>query len=192
MAERRFPLVRAELLAERIRDVLTPACERIVIAGSIRRREPTVKDVELVAIPRLRAGLFGPEPTAPTELDVLVDELIAAGRLEPRPTKAGVTRRGRRYQALRATATGIGVDLFIVRPPASWGATLAIRTGPAEYSRRLVSECREHGLVCDGARLRRVVRDGVVLAVPEDVETPEERDFIEACGLPWSEPEDRR
>jgi DNA polymerase/3'-5' exonuclease PolX len=39
-------------IAERTRAALAPYCDRIEIAGSIRRRNPSVKDIELVAIPR--------------------------------------------------------------------------------------------------------------------------------------------
>ncbi len=40
-------------IAERTKKLLAPYCERIEIAGSIRRKKPEVKDIELVAIPKL-------------------------------------------------------------------------------------------------------------------------------------------
>lgn len=46
-------------IAERIKELLAPYSERIEIAGSIRRKKPEVKDVELVAIPKpYDVGLF--------------------------------------------------------------------------------------------------------------------------------------
>ncbi len=39
-------------IAEKTKELLAPYCERIEIAGSIRRKKPEVKDIELVAIPK--------------------------------------------------------------------------------------------------------------------------------------------
>lgn len=181
----RMPLERARKVADAIVEVLRPACERIEIVGSVRRRVAHVKDVEILCVPHLALNLFGePEPNVPTHLELLVDELVAVGRLEPRETVEGIKRRGRRYQALRATKSGLALDLFSVLPPASWGAQMAIRTGPAEYSKHLVTVCQRRGLRCEDGRL---VDDR-----GHDVATPEERDFIEACGVEYSGPWERR
>lgn len=46
-------------IATRIKAELQPHCERIEIAGSIRRNKPEVKDIEIVAIPKpYEIGLF--------------------------------------------------------------------------------------------------------------------------------------
>ncbi len=46
-------------IAERTKALLAPHCERIEIAGSIRRKKPHVKDIEIVAIPKsYNIGLF--------------------------------------------------------------------------------------------------------------------------------------
>ena len=62
----RIALMEATGLAGELVALLQPACERIEIAGSIRRQRPDVGDVELVVVPRLKAplGLFG-EPAGP-------------------------------------------------------------------------------------------------------------------------------
>jgi len=39
-------------IAERVKTLLAPECEKIVVAGSIRRRRPVVNDVDLVLIPK--------------------------------------------------------------------------------------------------------------------------------------------
>jgi DNA polymerase/3'-5' exonuclease PolX len=49
----RIPLARAVSIAETTRAALAPHCERIAIAGSVRRRRSFVGDIELVCIPRL-------------------------------------------------------------------------------------------------------------------------------------------
>jgi DNA polymerase/3'-5' exonuclease PolX len=182
---RRYPLDRARALAVQVRDELAPFCDRIEIAGSVRRRVSSVKDVELVAVPKLFRNLFGePNLDAANELDVHVQQLILAGRLEPRLNSAGVQCMGPRHKRLVAVRSGIPIDLFCVLPPASWGALLAIRTGPAEYSERLVTVCQRRGLRCEQGRL--------VDAQGRELATPEEADFIKACGEPYAEPWMRR
>ena len=45
-------LERAKEIAEKVVSQLSPYCERIEIAGSVRREKPFPKDVEIVCIPR--------------------------------------------------------------------------------------------------------------------------------------------
>ena len=46
-------------IAEKVKALLLPHCERIEIAGSVRRKKPNVKDIEIVAIPKpFDTGLF--------------------------------------------------------------------------------------------------------------------------------------
>ena len=47
------PLAAARAVAAALRELLEPACARVEIAGSIRRRKAKVGDLELVASPRL-------------------------------------------------------------------------------------------------------------------------------------------
>lgn len=181
----RFSLERARRVAEAIAAELAPACERIEIAGSIRRRVAYVKDIELVCIPRgLARDLFGDvRLDQPHDLDRALERLVEAGRLRARVTPDGRVRLGRRFKALEAVRAELPVDLFMVLPPAQWGAQLAIRTGPWEFSKRLVTECQRLG--------RRCV-DGRLVDERGDVATPEERDFFRACGMGWVEPWERR
>lgn len=59
--------------------------DRIVIAGSVRRGKPEVKDLELVAIPLfIDDGLFDDRKIKALnrELDLLVDQLVRKGFLD--------------------------------------------------------------------------------------------------------------
>jgi DNA polymerase (family 10) len=47
-----FPLAQADRIAAKIVEALSPFCERIEVAGSIRRRRAMVGDVDVVALPR--------------------------------------------------------------------------------------------------------------------------------------------
>ncbi len=187
------PLASARAVAVALRELLEPACVRIEIAGSIRRRRPAVGDLELVAIPRLVAepagDLWGAETV---ERDLLAERLatlIAAGELAPREVTITRTdgsiehgrRMGRAYLAL--VFRDLPVDLFIVQPPAEWGVIFALRTGPGDWNIRLVTECRRY--------LRQVAR-GRVLTAAGPIPCPEEADFFRALGQPWLDPWERR
>lgn len=177
---RAFPLARAREIAENLAKVLGDGCDRLEIAGSIRRGVPSVKDIELVAIPRgIPVDLFGEPAEGRTKLDVIVDGLLEDELLAPREPR----RMGERYKALRAVRTGIGIDLFIVRPPAEWGTIFAIRTGGADFSRFCVTEARKHGL--------RVERGHVVDERGRTIPTPEEEDFFRVVRVGYVPPSER-
>ena len=96
----RVPLALAVAIAEEVRALLAPACERLEVAGSIRRRRPDVGDVELVAVPKTapaRLDLFG---TAVGERDLLherCERLLEAETLAQRLESHG--RRAFRFAA---------------------------------------------------------------------------------------------
>lgn len=60
----RWPHAEALEIAEEIKEALAHHCERIEIAGSIRRKKPEVGDIELLFVPKTgtrQAGLFDNE-----------------------------------------------------------------------------------------------------------------------------------
>ncbi len=60
---------KAYSIAERVMKLLKPFCDRIEIAGSLRREKEEVKDIEIVAIPKSnREGWI--------RLEDLLDEII--------------------------------------------------------------------------------------------------------------------
>ncbi len=160
-------------LAERIVEALRPYCERIELAGSLRRERPMVGDIEIVAIPRRFLNLLSEPMSGPT----LVDSYLS---------DRGVTftKRGERYQQF-----GYGrltVDLFL--PTAeTWGSTFTIRTGGWEFSRWLVTARAAGGAAPNHIAFRdgRLYESGRLLA------TPEERDVFAALGLAWIPPMER-
>ena len=181
MPKRKLRLAQAEKIAQWLARELAPACERIEIAGSIRRHEPLVGDIEIVAISSTSPGLFGQA----LEFNIVAccQRLVEQGILEP-PSK-----NGQRYKqfVVAKTEPATQLDLFIVRPE-TWGVLLALRTGPAGFSKRLVTQRRYGGLLPDPLQVRdgRVwdTRSGLAL------DTPEERHFLRLCGG-WVEPERR-
>lgn len=193
----RIPLAEARVAADIAVALLAPACERIEVAGSIRRGVADIGDLEIVAVPRRGAqavDLFGsPVGEADDYLHELCNRLRAEGRLAPRLNKLGHESWGRRLKWGLFWPTApedgcIAIDVYACEPE-QWGATLAIRTGPADFSRRLVT-ARPAGGYCPP---RYHFRDWRVVdrASGTPLPTPEERDVFAALGLDWIEPRDR-
>lgn len=166
--------VEAWILAEKLIAELSPYCQRIEIAGSLRRLKPEVGDIELVAIPLFGVDLFGNE-TEEHLLDVVDWERFGK-----------VVKAGSKYKQIELYQ-GINLDLFIVTPPAQWGVQFVIRTGPAEFSKHFVTQKKFGGLLPSCFR----VEDGAIWSNNHVIETPEEIDVFNLIGLPFVEPEKR-
>ena len=190
----KLPLRQAQGLADRIVAELAPSCERVEVAGSIRRLQSLVGDVELVAVPRYSLNLLG-QPDRSLLWDA-VDELVRVGRLTrgnawgPRLRRCGVPG-----------LEGLNLELHAVTAE-TWGVLLAINTGSTDFNRRLVVPRRFGGYLDDGLALHdgRVWRDDdldrEVLECPRrrvtvsvepkpgavPLATPEEQDFLELAG----------
>jgi DNA polymerase (family 10) len=188
MAGPRLPLAEARHIAGQIYGQLDPSCERLAIAGSIRRGRADVGDIELVAIPRFieePASLWGD-----TSQVSLLSQALAREEAEQ------VLERlsgGERYVKLRHVRSGLQVDLFITTPE-QWGLILLIRTGPAAYSQWLVTEARRrgfhvaHGRLFHGAGHNR--NDGFCDCT-QPIPTPTEESVYAALGLLFAPPERR-
>lgn len=121
----KLPLKEAKHLARRLVSDLWQYCDRIEVAGSIRRGKPEIGDIEIVAIPKYaETDLFG-GLTGNHALDTLVWSNIGE-----------LTKGGHKYKQI-ALFEGINLDLFIVTPPAQFGVIYLIRTGPAAYSHKM-------------------------------------------------------
>lgn len=193
MVKVRLPLAEARVLAEELLALLKPACARIEIAGSIRRGSPDVGDIELVCIPLVSryeqsAGdLFG--STITYSVDLLAqrcDELVRDGVLSHRLNVNGQQAWGDDNKL--AVYKGFAADIFTAMPE-TWGVTMAIRTGPAEFSKRLVTPRQHQGLCPSHLRFHgwRVChrKSG------EPMETREEADVFAVLGMPYLAPEAR-
>lgn len=177
----KMPLQQAQQLAEQLVHELRPYCERIEIAGSIRRQRPTVSDIEIVTVPKFtpQHDLFGDIVSFRNELEYPLNRLAISG--------ARFIKSGPRYKQI-ALPEGVNLDLFVVLPPAQWGVIFAIRTGPANFSKWIVTQRSWGGAlpsVCS-------VKNGAVWRSGEIVPMPEEIDLLQFLGLGWVEPENRQ
>jgi len=155
---------------------IRPFCERVEIAGSLRRGEAKVGDVEIVVAPLTRTvqGLFGPME----ENALLTFPWSAWGRLE---------RGGDRYKRI-LTAQGIALDVFIVLPPAQFGVIHLMRTGPRGFSQWFVTPRKRGG----GLPSYLKVREGAIWHGKEIVPTPNEEDVFRVLGMDFIPPSERK
>lgn len=174
----RMSLASAVKLADKVKLELAPGCQRIEIAGSVRREKESIGDLEVVCIAKPILDLFG-EPTGDSHLDFELDRLIIEGRLE-------AVKGGDRYRQYLLPKSNVKLDLFIATPE-TWACIFLIRTGSAELAKKIVTQ-KIHGGFCpqgmkfDGGKLWK---DGHAVDVKEEI------DVFNALGLAWIDPKDR-
>lgn len=172
-------------IAQTIVSRLASYCERIEIAGSLRRMAPHVGDIEIVCVPKFQEDLFG-NATGASLLDGYLDSLIASGKIYHGDDK----KWGEKYKKFLFDTTGghtFQVDLFIQPDPATWGVNFMIRTGSAEFSQRMVTQRDKGGMCPPGFAFI----SGRLYYAGQLLETPEERDVFDALGVEWVEPHER-
>jgi len=177
-------LKKARTVIQKIVDILEPACERIEIAGSIRRGNPEVHDSELVYIPYLvtqRVNLFD-EALVPAT-DVIVHYLVEEGVLK---WDDEVKRNGPKYKRLIDTRTGLVVELFRATRE-NWGLQLALRTGPGGFNKVWAAKPWQGGVM----PVDVTMRDGYLWRSGQKLSTPTEEDFFRELGIPYWPPEER-
>lgn len=188
----RIPYSTALRMAEDFLGEIAGACERIEIAGSIRRQAETCGDIEIVAVPSLDSvsvGLFADQFETIDLLDQRCVAMLEHGILGCRLDKNNRRAWGPKYK--RLTYHGFALDLF-TPPLDSFGVILAIRTGPTEFSHALVSPKGARlpsgaiGMLPDQFR----VHDGSLTyrISGQPIPTPTERGFFEMIGVPHQEP----
>lgn len=181
-AAQRLPLAQAERIAEKIRGELAPFCERIEVAGSIRRRRPDCGDVDLVLLPRTAADV--------------TNILQRCGR-NARPLK-----KGDQYVVF-TLANGFQLDLWFAHPgeisegdlldtpretaPCNFGVLLLARTGSAMFNVWIAQQATAAGLHFNPHRgiQRGASKTSRVIAATEEAE------IFSALGLEFIPPERR-
>jgi DNA polymerase/3'-5' exonuclease PolX len=175
----------AQLIAKDLLEKASPLCERIEIAGSIRRKKPDVKDIEIVAIPKWTesrdpSDLFGERKPRINQLWLNLSFRIDVVWIKPGTSEIvpwDVKPDGKYWRGL--LPEGIKLDLFIASQE-NFGAIYLIRTGSAEFSAAVMAHAK---------RLNRRCVDGYFTRDGERVITPEEKDVFDLLNLEFVEPE---
>ena len=183
----RYPLLQAHAVAQDLMGLLETSCEHLAIAGSIRRRKPSVGDIELLAIPRVgqAVDLWGKDINplqGVSLLDHRVAQLIKMGVLDYRLDAKGHRSFGPLNKYLVHVASGIPVDLFSTTTQ-NFGMALLIRTGPADFNKRIMTRFRELGMLGHAY--------GGVTVNAAQVDCPNEVDVFNLLGWPFIPPEKR-
>lgn len=112
-------LERAKAIANEVITRLAPVCLRVEVAGSIRRRRPFVRDIDIVLIPTdlwdVSYGIKGLGPA-----------VLSGDKLK------------------RVNYKGVQVDLYFATPE-TWATLLLIRTGSKENNIRLCTLAKKRG-----------------------------------------------
>lgn len=202
----RFALAEVEPIAASIVEHLAPFCTRLDVAGSIRRRAAVAGDVQLVAIPAQRQQVLplfadaGVMPTAPP-IDCLDEQLadmldkrdIRKRRRSNGQTYWGPTEKSLLWRYGASSTDWIAVEI-VTATAETYGVRLALRTGPAAFSKRLVTH---RGGGRDGTLAHDLIfRDGGLYrydpgAHRHFVPTPDEETLFRELGLPYVAPEHR-
>lgn len=167
----------AKRIADSIVELLSPHCIRIEIAGSIRREQEIIGDIEICLIPKpYETGLFTSGLASVVNLWQKVK-----GELEYGKTK--YTQRILPEEIVGVKGKTVTLDLFIAEE-ANWGSILAIRTGSAEYSHHVLAK----GWTAKGYRSE----GGFLKQGSKTYEIREEIDLFNRIGIRYCEPKNRK
>jgi DNA polymerase/3'-5' exonuclease PolX len=160
-------------IAEKYKSLLDPHCIRIEIAGSVRRMKIDCRDIEYVIIPKpYDVGLFE------SGIAMIINQWqMVKGDLPGKYTQ-------------RILPEGIKADIFFATEE-NFGLIYLIRTGSADFSRRIANRWVDRGyhsfegnLYYTGSRttVKYDIKKG------KKIYTPTEIDVFNICGLPYIEP----
>ncbi len=176
------PWREAMQIAQNLLLEIESSCERIMIAGSLRRMKTDVGDIEIVAIPKRTPGdtdMFG-AVIPNTGRNLLNERLNELGIVVTKGVKEGAKFKQFTYQ-------DTPVDLFLPTFD-TWGVVSTLRTGSAEFSRWLVTQRRPHGGGCPS---HLNVKEGRVWFGAQVLETTDERDLFQLLEIDWIDPIER-
>jgi DNA polymerase/3'-5' exonuclease PolX len=140
MSKTKYPRADALKVAKELCDLMKPLCERLVVAGSLRRRKPEVGDVEILFIPQFVTvpdGLFDSKQVS--RVDALLEVLMGNPKIiDQRRNVNGSVMWGVKNKLAVHVASGIPVDFFAATE-ANWFNYLVCRTGGAENNTLIAS-----------------------------------------------------
>ncbi len=166
-------LVVAKDIADRYVNLLKPFCDKIQIAGSVRRKRPRVGDIEIVCIPKtveVPDGLFDVKRERVRGFtQALLDVNIRIIKGNPHTGK---------YAQIYTTEK-IQIDLFMAQHD-NWGFIYMIRTGSSEFSQYMGKRWTTWGYKGIDGHLNRLDTNGKPVEV---IPTPTEKSFFNLLGL---------
>ena len=183
MPPSRYPLARIRALADKAVAALAPFCERIEIAGSLRRGRPVVGDIDLVILPKDRAAIRkrlipACHLIADGTQNLIVDFPVPSLQSSVSSLQSAVPR----LQLDIFFAHG-GTSDFFTHEPSNWGTLLLCRTGSKEFNIWFAQQATAAGYHWNP--YRGLMADGKVIA------SATEADLFASLRLGVINPEDR-
>lgn len=175
----------AILHADDILKVLGPHCDRIEVAGSIRRKKPNPNDIEIVCIPK-RMDNWNAKTKEYTPSMGFIQEVLQWKKVRGEPWDK-YTQRIKQINPdthpLRPLTDGsVIIDIFTCTAE-NWGYIMAIRTGSATYSHeRLAKTWVKKGYKG---------KEGYLYKGNTMVPVREEKELFMLLDIPYVEPENR-
>lgn len=168
------PLHQALEIAKAAAKHLSPYCERIAIAGSVRRKKGTVNDIELVVIPRGK------------ELWDFLDGRLLAGKIAKAEygKKNGkvMYRWGEKYRGF--VWAGMKLEVFAADAD-NWGYQYLLRTGPWDANTVIMTAVQKR-------KAPFSFKDGRVWSADgKEIPVPEEKDVFKLLGMEYVAAEKR-
>lgn len=191
-AKPKFPRSLALQAAKEICDALKPVCERLTVAGSLRRRKPFVGDVEILFVPRLERlpdlgqtdFLAAPEPKFKNLAEQVIEQLVTRAVIIQRKNKDGHIAWGAKNKLALHTTTDVPVDLFTATAE-NWWNYLVCRTGGAQNNIRIASAAQKKDWQWNPYSAGFTDQEG------NPVPVTSEQDVFRLVGLPYLEPHER-
>lgn len=186
-------LITAREIADRLIKSMAPYCQRVEVAGSIRREKGEVKDIEIVVVPKWTVApieeqikdLFGNPPRNPKNINYLhFWAMKLASESGVRWIKPGTSEiipwepkpEGKYWRGL--VDETVKLDLFLAARD-NFGLIYLIRTGSADFSAAVVTHAKNIGMPC---------KDGYLHEEGERQPTLEESDVFARLGLQYVAP----
>jgi len=139
--EKTFPLAAARRVAGQLLDLLEPACDKLAVAGSVRRGRSQVHDLDLVILPVYQScppqvNLFGETVAGPAARPDALLHAIQPYKPNPSPDA----------RVISFAFEDFPVELYLAEPGgANFFALLQMRTGSATFNVRMAARARALG-----------------------------------------------
>lgn len=178
---------KAASIAEAYVEMMLPYCHRAMVAGSIRRGKPEVKDIEIVCAPKLITGADPEKLFGDGFRNLLYEWALDSGIVWIKPgtdeiiewpiKPDGLYWRG----VITAGQDSVKLDVFLTTAE-NFGTTLLIRTGSSDFNRGVMAHARMVHRPCYSNHFHHA---------GEPVEFEEEYDVLDFLGLEYVEPNQR-
>ena len=184
-AKTRFPRHEALTVARELCAILKPVSERLIVAGSLRRRKAEVGDIEILYIPRMEERRIDLLTSTPMSLaHDAINAMLASGILSKRPSVTGSTSWGISNR-LALHRSGLPVDFFSASE-GNWYNYLVCRTGPAASNIRIAAAAQNMGY-----KWHPYGRGFEHLDTGKGFPMKSEKAVFDFVNLPYAEPWDR-